>query len=432
MRVFLAISYFDEVGGSEEQLTVLAVRLKQLGHQVTVFNKLPENRQSQYVRRLNQNHIRIVSPKPWVSRLLGDWYTQDTLVQGLGKNAALFLLPVALVISITRRKPLRVALQSALGFFRMFIGKLLYGDRRESLLRAHLNLWSFFARPDIFHVFRYDLHAFLPWAAQKGIPSIYYELITLNEESLRDQAWKTRSANINKTTLIHAISESTAKVMAQGLGITRPIDVVYPFLKDIPDGCTGQKKEPAGALTITCIGRLSPEKGLGDLLVAAQKLLKVHPGLSFLIAGTGPLRESLEEQAQALGISGRVQFYGSFPHSDLGKIMSATDIFTLPSYLEGLPFVIIEAMAYGKPVVATSIGGVGEVVSDQLTGFIVPPREPETLAGALNRLVEDETLRVRMGEAGREKVLSGVFSEEVFIDRVLAGYQKARLLSQAS
>lgn len=430
MRVYLAISYFDEVGGSEEQLTLLATYLKELGHQVVVFNKLPENKKSQYVQRLNQEHIRIVSPSPWVARLLGDWYYQDAIVQGLGKAAAVVLSPVAITIALLRKKPYAAALESVAGRARSVIGKVLYKDRREGYMRAALNAWSIFRRPDIFHVFRYDLHAFLPWAKRKGIPSVYYELITLNTESLTDPAWKARSENINQATLIHAISESTLVTMRDGLGITRPIDVVYPFLKEIPAADGAGKEDATSPFTITCIGRLSPEKGLPDLLTAAKCLLASHPELKFLIAGSGPLRESLEQQARELGVDRAVNFYGSFPHSDLRKIMAVTDIFVLPSYLEGLPFVIVEAMAYAKPVVATSVGGVTEVVTDQQTGLVVPPGAVESLTRALQTLVEDAALRYKMGSAGREKVLTGAFSVDAFIKKVLAGYEKARRLSR--
>ncbi|HEX9014350.1 MAG TPA: hypothetical protein VF813_12560, partial [Anaerolineaceae bacterium] len=142
MRIFLVISYFDRVGGSEEQLALLAVRLAQLGHQVVVFTRLPVERSNQYAGRILQEHIRVAAPPGWLASLLGDWYFQDRLVRGLARAAFPFLLPAAAAAALFRRQPFQAAYASAAGRLRRFMGSLLYADRTERLLELTLSQWA--------------------------------------------------------------------------------------------------------------------------------------------------------------------------------------------------------------------------------------------------------------------------------------------------
>lgn len=153
---------------------------------------------------------------------------------------------------------------------------------------------------------------------------------------------------------------------------------------------------------VAVVARLVWFKGIDVLIAALPSVLSRSPEVRVVIAGAGPLRDALDVQARALGVSAALIFLGE--RSDIPAILAAADIFALPSVSEGLPISILEAMATGKPVVASAVGGVPELVSDGETGFLVPARDPRGLAEALVFLADNPAARVRMGTAGRAHV----------------------------
>ena len=132
---------------------------------------------------------------------------------------------------------------------------------------------------------------------------------------------------------------------------------------------------------------LSEQKGIGFLLEAAQQLLKRTGGIRFVIAGDGPKRVELESKAREMGLGTAVLFLGY--RQDVPELISSFDAYVLPSLWEGLPLALIEALAIGKPIVCTSVGGNPEIVEDGLNGFVVPPRDSTALAQGLLRLFQD-------------------------------------------
>ena len=124
----------------------------------------------------------------------------------------------------------------------------------------------------------------------------------------------------------------------------------------------------------------------------------------FNIVGDGAERQALEGQAKRLGLEDRVVFFGS--RSDVPALLNDFDVFVLASRHEGLPLTILEAMSSGLPVVATDVGSVGETVENGVNGFLVPPDRPKAIAEALDRLLRDSALRLRMGEAGRRRAVA--------------------------
>ena len=119
------------------------------------------------------------------------------------------------------------------------------------------------------------------------------------------------------------------------------------------------------------------------------------------LVGDGPLRPAVEKAIVKMGLERKVLFLGI--RDDVPKLLAASDLFVLSSDYEGVPLAVLEAMAAGKPVVATAVGGVPELIEDGKTGILVPPRNPETLAKGILRLVKDADLRQRMGKAARER-----------------------------
>ena len=157
---------------------------------------------------------------------------------------------------------------------------------------------------------------------------------------------------------------------------------------------------PELGAVIGTIARLAPQKGISYFLKAAS-LLKEYQ-VSFLVVGDGPLREALEKEVEELGLNHRVIFAGQ--QDNIPEILALLDIFVLPSVTEGLPLTILEAMAAGKPVVATRVGGVPEAILEGKTGLIVAPKDPEALAVALASLLGEKDRINRMGTYGQRYV----------------------------
>ncbi len=156
-------------------------------------------------------------------------------------------------------------------------------------------------------------------------------------------------------------------------------------------------------IAVGTLAHFTPRKAHADLLKAASIAVRTAPNLVFLWAGEGPLEGALRTQAASMGLADRVRFLGF--RSDAPRLHQAFDIFCLPSLLEGLPLSVLEAMASARPCVVTAVSGNPEIVADGVTGYLVPPRDPERLARAIEALANDAAARATMGQAGRRRVL---------------------------
>jgi glycosyltransferase involved in cell wall biosynthesis len=157
-------------------------------------------------------------------------------------------------------------------------------------------------------------------------------------------------------------------------------------------------------LLIVSAGRLSPEKGYGDLLRAIALMGPTASKCAFVVCGDGSLAPQLTKMARDLDLSKLVQFCGF--RSDILEIFQAMDLFVLPSLTEGFPNVLLEAFACGKPAVATSVGGVPELVRHGENGILVPPSRPDLLGKAVADYVDSPNRRLTSGHAALRAVTS--------------------------
>jgi glycosyltransferase involved in cell wall biosynthesis len=163
--------------------------------------------------------------------------------------------------------------------------------------------------------------------------------------------------------------------------------------------------------TILCVGTLHEVKGQAYLIEACRQLQ--HRGLNFEchFVGDGPDKESLTNLVEQAGLSDKVRFHGRLTRDEIARLLLDTDVLATPSVptsdgrREGIPVVLMEAMGSGVPVIGSDLSGIPELVNDQLTGLLVPPRDASALADALERYIKDPGLRQRVGQAGREKVV---------------------------
>ena len=244
------------------------------------------------------------------------------------------------------------------------------------------------------------LHAhWLPagWVAERSGRPYVVQVHGTDVELARRAPWLARRV-LRGARLVIAVSNDLAE-RARALGA---INVrVIPNGVEVP-AHVGAEAEPAEVLYA---GRLSPEKGVLELLEAAQ-------GMNLVVAGDGPLRN-------------RVPFARGFlQHDELHQLYARAAVVACPSRREGFGVACLEAMAHGRPVVATCVGGLLDLVVDGETGILVPPRDPAALRLALERLLGDAVLRRNLGDGGRERARAH-FSWDKVTDATLAAYAEA-------
>lgn len=167
---------------------------------------------------------------------------------------------------------------------------------------------------------------------------------------------------------------------------------------------------PPSAPLLLAVGRLVDKKGFRYLLDALPEVLRRHPDAHLVLGGGGDLEQALRARARELGVEGSVTFSGPLDHPGVLELMRAADLFVMPSIrdrrgnIDGLPVVVLEAMAAGLPVVATRVAGMPLAVADGETGLLVPERDPAALAEALLSLLGDPARRRALGSAGRRRV----------------------------
>lgn len=169
----------------------------------------------------------------------------------------------------------------------------------------------------------------------------------------------------------------------------------------VPEGKPGDLG-PDAPMRLLFVGRLTPIKGLRVLLEAFAAVHAARPNLSLTLVGDGDDRAHLERLAAPLG--GAVTFLGYRSQAEVARALGDADALVLPSFAEGLPVVLMEALAAGRPVIATRVAGVGELVEDGVSGLLVHAGDVGGLGRAIRRLAEDPALRLRMGQAGRRMV----------------------------
>ena len=191
----------------------------------------------------------------------------------------------------------------------------------------------------------------------------------------------------------------------------------------VPPPQTKQLSEPY----VLYAGRLLERKGLIALLRAASLVSKEAPGVKFLLLGDGPLKNYLEKEAERLHIQSRFLLLGHIPfrarQQELIEFYQRAAIFVQPSLYEGLPATLLEAMACGRAVVATTVGGHPDAIRHGTNGLLVPPNDPQALATSLLTLLQDGTMRQALGQAARNTIEER-FTWDAVAQRTLQCYQK--------
>lgn len=298
--------------------------------------------------------------------------------------------------------------------------------------------WNFFRmvrrwKPDILHINlagTYDAQASLvaPVARFAGCRFV----VTTEHLAMVETLWKRRTAkrlsalfiqqvisitrsNVPFLTDVHGIKASRVEVIHNGIDIAELDDSTSSGLR----AALGLKKS---AFVFAVVGSLIERKGHRTLLDAFARLAVAGGAQAALVVvGDGPEKSDLKRRCRQLGLEKRVFFLGH--RDDVQRIMQDVDCLVVPSLMEGMPFVILEAMAAYKPVIASRIYGIPEVIVEGETGLLVPPARPKEFSAAMLRMLEHPEQARRMGERGRDRVKEH-FARDVMARRVEDVYER--------
>lgn len=258
---------------------------------------------------------------------------------------------------------------------------------------------------DIVHLHTKRAHAMAPWLP-RGAPKPKY-LVTRRMDypecrtAYTDHLYNRRvdgvvaiSRSIAELLIAAGVDEKKVRVIPDGIDLRQ-----FPAVPSAPP----LSQCMAGVTVIGCVGILEERKGHRLLLEAAARLKAKGMRLRYRIAGAGSLRQPLEQHAASLGLKDDIEFLGFV--QDTVAFLAGIDVFVMPSLFEGLGVAALEAMAAGKPVIASRVGGLAEAVIDDVTGMQVAPGDDAQLADAIEKLCRDPARAAALGQRGREHVL---------------------------
>ncbi len=237
-----------------------------------------------------------------------------------------------------------------------------------------------------------------------GIHYLHYRNPAAKGAHILLERWLSRStdavvfvsvADMERAARLKLARPPKARLIRNGVRPTPPESLGIPAAVRAQLGAVGKP-------LIVAVSRLHRQKGVEFLLRAVPLVRSEVPTVRVVVAGGGPLADRLGAEIKALRLEENVSLLGE--RKEALSILAAADLFVLPSLWEGLPYVLVEAAALGKPIIATDIDGVREVIKSGVTGMLVPPRDPGALAAAILFLLKERTLAVRLGEAARAKV----------------------------
>lgn len=340
--------------------------------------------------------LRVVSPAPWTPILLGRLSRKWALYAGLPSNRVVDGLQVCYPHYLSFPKSICEATSGR----RMFRGiratvDSVYREFPFDVIHAHVALPHGFAAVMLKR--RYD------------VPVV----ITVHGQDL--QVTVNRSGGCRKA-LRQAFSEAD-RVVTVSSKLMRLAETHFSLgdrLFVIGNGVNPADTSPvddalasryAGSRIILSVGHLIKSKGVDLNLRAISQLSKKHPDLRYLVIGDGPERSSLKRLVRGLGIGNRVEFLGEMPHREVMMYMAIAEVFSLPSWLEGFGVVYIEAAMHGKPVIACQGEGIEDVFANGVSAMFVKPGDVESLAGAMDHLLENPRVAREMGRRAKDLVL---------------------------
>lgn len=309
-----------------------------------------------------------------------------------------------------------------------------FDPRTFGALASVLRQW----KPDLLHTHNYVLRYVLPSAAATGLPPVVHTIHNVADREVERLGQWLHQLAFRRWARPVAIAEEVAASFQRVYHLDRPVLIpngidLRPYAEARGGRDEWRRREgfAPDELLIACIARFYEQKNHKTLLEAFAAVKNDCPKARLLLAGDGHLREALERQVAELGLGRQVVFLGR--RDDVARILGASDLFALASLWEGNPLSVMEAMAAGLPVVATTVGGIPELVETGRSGLLCRPGDAAAVAEAIRTLVGDAARRREMGEQAMaragvrfgEQAMVGAY-ERLYDEELMSGISSAR------
>lgn len=398
MRILLCKGQiYGPISGSDETLVTYASQLKRAGNQVSVLLMYLHGEEDQYYQRLLEAGV----PVSWIASN----FTHTSM--GAGRKLAYKLFNT---------------FPSSQRFIRQRTLKVVTGLARRHYRRCREFIQS--QKPDVIHVMTPDPSAMIIIQAghEAGVPIIYQELGIPYHPPNFESYYAQFTSVIPLCAEIAALSPKLIEQCRDKLPQARTLSVL-PIMADEAANGRRPRVPPSNRITFGFAARMEELKGPSVLMEAFAIAYRKREELALNIAGDGSQRQKIAARAKALDVASRYRYHGVYTHpEDCRAFMESLDVFVMPSLSEGTPNSIVEAMACGKPVIASEIGGIPDMIGSK-AGILVPPGDISALADAMIKLAEDPELRKNMGVAAQERYRR-LFSPKVVVPLLLETYQR--------
>jgi glycosyltransferase involved in cell wall biosynthesis len=391
--------FLGPISGADETLVAYATQLQLAGHSVSVLLMYPHAPDDQYYIRLREAGVPVSSIAP------AHVHTSLDAGRRLARGLLQVFPPSRHVV---RRRAQKIATSVAARYYNQCCDYL-----KQS-------------RADLIHVITPDPSAMVMIRAARdsGLPVFYQELGTPYHPPDFESYYEQFTSVLPLCSEVAALSPQLAEQCREKLPFTNSLSVLPVMTDDLFNGATARDlRLNASGVTFGFAARLEPLKGPLILMDACAAICLRFADIKLRVAGAGSQKRKMIERAETLGIAGRCDFPGVYTRpEEKSAFMQSLDVFVLPSLTEGTPNCIVEAMAHGRPVISTTVGGIPDVVTPD-TGILVPPEDATALAHAMSRLAEDPDLRARMGRAAKERY-EKLFSPCAVLPLMLNTYER--------
>ena len=397
MKITLCKSHFDgPISGADETLVTYAAQLKKAGKSVSVLLMYLHAEEDQYYQRLLESDV----PVSWIASNL----TRSSLGAGRKFASQLFYsFPGSKQFLRRRTQPVLTA-----------VANRYYAQCREFLERE---------RPDVVHVLTPNAGAtmMIRAAHDAQVPVIYQELGIPYHPPGFDY-YKEFTSVLPLCSEIAALSPRLIEDCREKLPAHRSLSVM-PIMSQLLNGHAGTKRRVDRRVTFGFAARIEKLKGPMVLIEALGLAAQQNRDICLNIAGDGSQRQKIAARAKALNVASQYRYHGVYTHpEERSAFMRSLDVFVMPSFTEGTPNCIVEAMAHGKPIIASEVGGVPDMIGEE-AGLLVPAGDVEALAAAMLQLSNDHELRQSMARAARDRY-ERLFSPAAVLPLILQTYQR--------
>lgn len=391
--------FFEQMSGADEILVNYATHLHRSGHSVTVLLLYPYSAQNPYYLRLREAgvHVHTIAPN-----------TAGTML-GMGRKITRRLLNAFPSSQyLIRNNAQKLTTNFASGF---------YKQCRDYLEQSSAHLA---------HAITPDPGAMVMISAAHAarIPVIYQEVGTPFHPPEYEKYYEQFTTVLPLCAEVAALSPTLVRQCQEKLpNYYKQFSVLPIMIEEMPNGHARAPQHPVAEIKIGFAARIEHLKGPMVLLEAFAAASRNCQRLRLVIAGAGTLEQKVMARARALGVASRCEFAGVYlSPNERQSFMQRLDIFALPSLTEGTPNSIIEAMSHGLPVVASTVGGIPDMITPD-TGILVPSNDAEALAEAITELAQNAEMRERMGNAARERYRK-LFSPGAVLPVLLNTYRR--------